>query len=91
MLRSATSTLRRVAASKAPAKMAIRSFSGSIAHQNISFGLNEDQIAIQELTRKFTQDEIIPAAAHHDRTGEYPTEIIRKAWNLGLVNTHIPQ
>jgi len=58
---------------------------------NVSFGLSEEQLAIQELARKFTEDEIIPVAAHHDRTGEYPTELIRKAWELGLVNTHIPQ
>ncbi|RKP09735.1 acyl-CoA dehydrogenase/oxidase [Thamnocephalis sphaerospora] len=57
----------------------------------IGFGLNEDQQAIQELARKFTADEITPNARHHDITGEYPTEIIRKAWELGLVNTHIPQ
>ncbi|KAF9967681.1 hypothetical protein BGZ70_008659 [Mortierella alpina] len=91
MLRSATSTFRRVAAAKAPAQMAVRSFSSSMAQHNVSFALNEDQLAIQELARKFTEDHIIPVAAHHDRTGEYPTELIRKAWELGLVNTHIPQ
>jgi acyl-CoA dehydrogenase len=34
--------------------------------------------------------EIYPKAAEHDRTGEFPTEILRKAWELGLMNTHIP-
>ena len=93
MLRSATSTLRRVAAVKAAPvqQVAVRSFSTTMASQNVSFGLSEDQLAIQELARKFTEDEIIPIAAHHDRTGEYPTELIRKAWELGLVNTHVPQ
>ena len=91
MLRSASSTLRRVATQASPAKMAVRSFSSSLAQQNVSFGLSEEQLAVQELARKFTEDEIIPIAAHHDRTGEYPTELIRKAWELGLVNTHIPQ
>ncbi|KAG0226514.1 acyl-CoA dehydrogenase/oxidase [Mortierella sp. GBAus27b] len=89
MLRSATFSLRRVAA-KAPAQMAARSFSSSMAHKNVTFQLNEDQLAIQELARTFTENEIIPAAAHHDRTGEYPVEIIKKAWEAGLVNTHIP-
>ncbi|KAK3828555.1 MAG: acyl-CoA dehydrogenase/oxidase [Benniella sp.] len=91
MLRSVSSSLRRVAASQAPAKMAVRSFSSSMAHKNVAFGLNEDQSAIQELARKFTEEVIIPAAPHHDRTGEYPVEIIQKAWDVGLVNTHIPQ
>ncbi|KAF8975641.1 hypothetical protein BGZ46_008948 [Entomortierella lignicola] len=91
MLRSVSSTLRRVAATKAPTQIALRSFSSSIATRNVSFALSEDQLAIQDLARRFAEDEIIPVAAHHDRTGEYPTELIRKAWELGLVNTHIPQ
>lgn len=91
MLRSAALSLGRAAASRASANIATRSFSSSMAHKNITFGLSDDQRDIQELARKFTEDVIIPAAPHHDRTGEYPTEIIRKAWDLGLVNTHIPQ
>ncbi|KAJ2188002.1 hypothetical protein GGH18_003765, partial [Coemansia sp. RSA 530] len=38
----------------------------------------------------FARDVIIPAAPHHDKTGEYPVDIIKQAWELGLVNTHIP-
>ncbi|CAG8568625.1 9651_t:CDS:2 [Paraglomus brasilianum] len=56
-----------------------------------SFALTEEQRQIQELAHNFAREEIIPKAAHHDVTGEYPTEIIKKAWELGLVNTHIPQ
>lgn len=89
MLRSTLVRASKVATS-AP-KMMARSFSSSMVSHNVSFGLSEEQLAIQELARKFTEDEIIPVAAHHDRTGEYPTELIRKAWELGLVNTHIPQ
>ncbi|CAG8580219.1 12421_t:CDS:2, partial [Ambispora gerdemannii] len=55
------------------------------------FALTEEQRNIQELAHNFTKEEIIPKAAHHDQTGEYPVEIIKKAWELGLVNTHIPQ
>ncbi|KAI9247828.1 acyl-CoA dehydrogenase/oxidase [Sporodiniella umbellata] len=55
----------------------------------MSFSLTEEQKSIQEMARKFTQEEITPVAAHHDTTGEYPWEIIKKAWSLGLVNTHI--
>ena len=32
--------------------------------------LTEEQTEYQELARKFTADEIIPVAAHHDETGE---------------------
>lgn len=55
-----------------------------------SFNLNEEQLDIQAVARKFTKDEIIPVAEHHDRTGEYPWELIKKAWELGLLNCHIP-
>nr|XP_014093346.1 probable medium-chain specific acyl-CoA dehydrogenase, mitochondrial [Bactrocera oleae] len=55
-----------------------------------SFGITEDQKQMQDLTRKFVREEIIPVAAHHDKTGEYPWDIIKKAWSLGLMNNHIP-
>jgi hypothetical protein len=66
----------------------------SSSHGNaggVSFSLTETQRELQETARKFAKDEIIPVASHHDRTGEYPIEIIKKAWELGLVNTHIPE
>ncbi|KAI9089593.1 acyl-CoA dehydrogenase/oxidase [Phlyctochytrium arcticum] len=63
----------------------------SASSQGVGFGLTEDQKELQELARKFTQNEIIPNAAHHDRTGEYPTEILKKAWEVGLLNMHIPE
>jgi acyl-CoA dehydrogenase len=57
----------------------------------IDFTLTEEQQQLQDLARKFCKDEIIPKAAHHDKTGEYPHEVAKKAWELGLMNTHIPQ
>lgn len=55
-----------------------------------SFELTNEQKEYQLLARKFAQEEIIPKAPHHDKTGEYPWDIIKKAWSLGLVNSHIP-
>lgn len=43
-----------------------------------------------QVARKFAKEEIIPVAAHHDRTGEYPWDLVKKAWALGLINQHIP-
>ena len=57
----------------------------------MSFKLNEDQLQFQELARSFTKQHIIPKAAHHDKTGEYPTAIIKAAWEAGLLNTDIPK
>jgi acyl-CoA dehydrogenase len=57
----------------------------------IDFSLTDDQKQLQELASKFVKEEVIPKAAHHDHTGEFPREIAKKAWELGLMNTHIPQ
>ena len=56
----------------------------------IDFRLSDDQKQFRDLAREFTRNEIAPRARHHDETGEYPMEICRKAWELGLMNTHIP-
>ncbi|KAI3649674.1 hypothetical protein MP228_005306 [Amoeboaphelidium protococcarum] len=61
------------------------------AAEYIGFNLTAEQKEYQELARKFTAEHIIPNAAEHDRTGEYPVEIIKKCWELGLMNTHIPE
>ncbi|KAJ9585258.1 hypothetical protein L9F63_002958 [Diploptera punctata] len=54
------------------------------------FKLSDEQKEIQELARKFTREEIIPQAAEYDRTMQYPWPVVKKAWSLGLTNTHIP-
>ncbi len=56
----------------------------------ISFELTDDQKQLQEVARKFAKEVMIPAAEHHDRTGEFPYEVTKKAWELGLMNTHVP-
>ncbi|RKO97551.1 acyl-CoA dehydrogenase NM domain-like protein, partial [Caulochytrium protostelioides] len=55
------------------------------------FALTDEQYEMQLLARKFALDEVIPKAAHHDETGEFPVDLISKAWELGLVNLHIPE
>lgn len=56
----------------------------------IDFELTDDQLAFQKLAREFAAREIAPKAAHHDETGEFPWDICKKAWETGLMNTHIP-
>jgi acyl-CoA dehydrogenase len=57
----------------------------------ISFELTDEQKQLQETARKFAKEEIIPKAAHHDKAGEFPKEIAKKAWELGLMNTHVSE
>jgi acyl-CoA dehydrogenase len=54
------------------------------------FSLTEEQQQLRALAHEFAGKEIVPRAPHHDQTGEFPREICRKAWELGLMNTHIP-
>ncbi|KAJ6216326.1 hypothetical protein RDWZM_007483 [Blomia tropicalis] len=55
------------------------------------YELNDDQRSIADLAKRFAIEEIIPKAAEHDRTGEYPYEIFRKGWELGFVTPYIPK
>ncbi len=57
----------------------------------MSFDLTDMQQEFQSLARDFARNEVAPVAAHHDATGEYPHEVIKKAWEVGLMNTHIPE
>jgi acyl-CoA dehydrogenase len=50
----------------------------------------EEQHALVQTAREFTRKEIIPKAGHHDETGEFPREILKKAWATGLMNIEIP-
>ena len=57
----------------------------------IGFDLSEDQTMYRDLAHKFAKDVIRPASEHHDRTGEYPWEILTQAHESGLMNTMIPE
>ena len=57
----------------------------------VGFGLSDEQQALQDLAREFADNEMRPVAEHYDQTGEYPWPVLRKAHELGLVNTHIPE
>uniref|UniRef100_A0A8C9TPQ0 Medium-chain specific acyl-CoA dehydrogenase, mitochondrial n=1 Tax=Scleropages formosus TaxID=113540 RepID=A0A8C9TPQ0_SCLFO len=53
--------------------------------------LTDQQKEFQEVARKFAREEIIPAAPSYDKSGEYPVALIKRAWELGLINSHIPE
>jgi len=57
----------------------------------INFVLTETQQEYLDMAEKFTKEEIIPVAAHYDKTGEYPWEVLKKAHENGLMNLHIPE
>jgi len=55
------------------------------------FELTQEQKDLQNLAHEFARDVVRPGAPHHDETGEWPDAIMKKAWELGLVNMHIPE
>ncbi|GCB62798.1 hypothetical protein scyTo_0013116 [Scyliorhinus torazame] len=55
-----------------------------------NFELTDEQKEFQTTARKFAREEVVTAAAECDRSGEYPVPLIKRAWELGLINTHIP-
>ncbi len=58
----------------------------------IDFSLSPEQADLQKLARDFVKREMtIEVVRHHDETGEFPRGVLQKAFDLGLMNGHIPQ
>jgi hypothetical protein len=51
-----------------------------------SFALSSEQQAVVDMAREFARKEMLPKAAHHDQSMEYPWEVIKKAHANGLLN-----
>lgn len=61
------------------------------SYSHYSLKLSDEQREFQQLARKFAREEMIPKEKYYDQTMEYPQEIFEKAWELGLVNSHVPE
>jgi acyl-CoA dehydrogenase len=57
----------------------------------VSFELSEEQRMMRDSVGAFAREEIRPAAREADETGAVPTELVAKAWQLGLVQGPIPE
>jgi acyl-CoA dehydrogenase len=55
----------------------------------VDFTLTDEQKNLRDLAHEFAEKEIRPVAWEYDRDGTWPQDIIDKAWELGLMNTHI--
>lgn len=51
----------------------------------MDFGLNEEQVMIQQTARDFAQTEIAPTAIERDKNAVFPTEIVKKLGELGFM------
>ena len=57
----------------------------------MNFNYTEEQKEIFESAMKFARTEMCPKAGKYDRKGVLPMDILQKAWEIGLVNTCIPE
>jgi len=53
--------------------------------------LTEEQNALVATAREFAKKEIMPVAGHLDEEGKFPHEIMKKAFETGLINFEIPE
>ena len=57
----------------------------------VDFTLTDEQQAMREMAHDFAEKEIRPVAWEYDRDGTWPEDILKKAWELGLMNNHVPE
>ena len=57
----------------------------------IDFTLTDEQLAMREMAHDFAEKEMRPVAWEYDRDATWPQDIIDKAWELGLMNGHLPE
>jgi acyl-CoA dehydrogenase len=56
----------------------------------VDFTLTDEQKDLREMAHSFAEKDMRKVAAEFDRDGTWPQEIIEKAWEIGLMNTHTP-
>ncbi|MGH2871784.1 MAG: acyl-CoA dehydrogenase family protein, partial [Solirubrobacteraceae bacterium] len=56
----------------------------------VDFTLTDEQQSMREMAHEFAAREIRPVAWDYDRDATWPGEILNKAWELGLMNNHLP-
>jgi len=57
----------------------------------VDFSLTKEQQAIVEKYRDFAENVIVPVRAKYDLSGEFPWEVVKKAYDAGLMNSQIPK
>jgi len=57
----------------------------------VDFTLTDEQKDLRDLAHSFAEKDIRPVAWDYDKDGTWPQDVIEKAWEVGLMNTHIPE
>lgn len=56
----------------------------------MDFSLTEEQRMIQEMARDFARNEVSPVAKELDKTGRWPSELVTRLSELGLMGVAVP-
>jgi acyl-CoA dehydrogenase len=57
----------------------------------VDFTLTAEQQDMRDMAHDFAVNEIRPVAWEYDKDGTFPEDIIKKAWDVGLMNYYIPE
>ena len=57
----------------------------------VDFTLTDEQKDLREMAHNFAEKEMRSVAFEYDKDGTWPAEVIQKAWEVGLMNTHVPE
>ncbi len=57
----------------------------------VDFTLTDEQKALREMAHDFAEKEMRPVAWEYDKEGTWPEPVLKKAWELGLMNSHISE
>jgi acyl-CoA dehydrogenase len=57
----------------------------------VDLTLTDEQKDLRELAHSFAEKDIRKVAWDYDKDGTWPQDIIEKAWEIGLMNTHIAE
>ncbi len=52
---------------------------------SLNFDLSQEQAMIRKLAREFADERVAPGAGERDKTGRFPTELVREMGELGLM------
>lgn len=56
----------------------------------MAYQLTEEQKMIQAMVRDFAREVILPTASERDKTGEFPSENLKRMGELGLMGMNVP-
>jgi acyl-CoA dehydrogenase len=57
----------------------------------VDLTLTDEQKDLRDLAHSFAEKDIRKVAWDYDRDGTWPQDIIEKAWEIGLMNTHVAE